>query len=77
MFLRRLGFGLLFAVAGFIVAAVVSYFLILGFSSNMHDRSVEAAMTSAFFFGPIGGVVAFVGGVIFGGRRSSKASDDV
>ena len=76
MLLRRLGFGLLFAVAGFIVAAIASYFLILGFSSNMHDRSVEAAMTSAFFFGPVGSVIAFVGGVIFGGRRLSKASDN-
>lgn len=76
MLLRRLGFGLLFAVAGFIVAAIASYFLILWFSSNTHDRSVEAAMTSAFFFGPVGGVIGFVGGVVFGGRRSSKASDN-
>jgi hypothetical protein len=29
----------------FILAAIASYFLILGFSSNTHDRSVEAAMT--------------------------------
>jgi hypothetical protein len=72
--LRRIGFGLLFAVAGFIVAAMASYFLILEFSSNVHDRSVEAAMTSAFFFGPVGGVLGFVGGVIFGGRRAPKQS---
>lgn len=70
--LKRIGFGLLFAISGFIVAAMASYFLILEFSSNMHDRSVEAAMTSAFFFGPVGGVLGFVGGVIFGGRRSLK-----
>ena len=76
MLLRRLGFGLLFAVAGFIVAAIAGYFLILGFSSNTHDRSVEAAMTSAFFFGPVGCVIAFAGGVVFGGRRSSKTSDN-
>jgi hypothetical protein len=76
MLLRRLGFGLLFAVAGFILAAIASYFLILGFSSNTHDRSVEAAMTSAFFFGPVGGVIGFVVGAIFGGRRLSKASNN-
>ena len=68
--LRRIGFGLLFAVMGFIVAAVASYFLILEFSSNVHDRSVEAAMTSVFFFGPVGALAGLVGGVIFGGRRS-------
>ena len=70
--LKRIGFGLLFAIAGFILAAIASYFLILEFSSNVHDRSVEAAMTSAFFFGPVGSVLGFVGGVIFGGRRSLK-----
>ena len=70
--LKRIGFGLLFAISGFIVAAMASYFLILEFSSNLHDRSVEAAMTSVFFLGPVGGVLGFVGGVIFGGRRSLK-----
>ncbi len=73
--LKRFGFGFFFAVAAFIIAAVASYFLILAFSSNMHDRSVEASMTSVFFFGPIGGVLGFAGGVVFGGRRSSKATD--
>ena len=70
MLLRRLGFGLLFAIAGFILAAIAAYFLIMEFSSNVHDRSVEAAMTSAFVFGPIGGVIGFVAGVILGGRRA-------
>ena len=70
--LRRLGFGLLFGILGFIVAAVASYLLVMEFSSNVHDRSVEASMTSVFFYGPIGGVLAFVGGAIFGGRGSSQ-----
>ena len=61
--------GLLWGVAGYIVVAVASYFLIQQFSSNRHDRSVEAAMTSIFFFGPIGAVVAFIVGIIRGGGR--------
>jgi len=69
---KRFGFGLLFAIAGFLVAAVVGYFLILWLSSNMHDRSVEASMTGIFFCGPVGAVLGFVGGFIFGGRRSAK-----
>ena len=52
-----------------IIAAVASYFLVLLFSTNLHDREVEAAMTSAFFFGPIGALLAFVIGVIRSGRR--------
>jgi hypothetical protein len=74
--LRRLGFGLLFALAGFILAAVASYFLIMELSSNVHDRSVEAAMTSVFFFGPIGGVIGLVGGAIVGGRRTVPPTSD-
>lgn len=75
MFLRRLGFGLLLAVLGCIAAAIASYFLILEFSSNMHDRSLEASMTSIFFFGPIGAVIGFVAGAVLGGRRPSTPSD--
>src|SRR5437660_1118064 len=52
--MKRLGIGLLCAVGGYIVAALVGYLLIGQFSSNGHDRSVEAAMTSAFVLGPLG-----------------------
>ena len=70
---RRFGFGLLFGIVGYIVAAVASYFLIFQLSSNMHDRSVEAGMTSAFFLGPIGGLIALVVGVIRGGRQTDAS----
>ena len=75
--LKRLGLGLLLAVIGCIVAAVASYFLILEFSSDTHDRSVEASLTGIFFFGPAGGVIGLVTGVVLGGRRSAKASNDI
>jgi hypothetical protein len=72
MLLRCLGFGVLFAVAAFLIAAFASYFLILEFSSNVHDRSLEAAMSSAFFYGPIGAFLGLVGGAIWGARRVPK-----
>ena len=72
--MKRLGFGILFGLGGYLVAAFAGYFLIDALSSNAHDRSVEAAMTSAFVFGPLGGVVAFVVGVIRGGRRSGDTN---
>jgi hypothetical protein len=74
--MRRFGFGLLFGVAGYLIVAVAGYFLISQFSSNTHDRSVEAAMTSIFFFGPIGAVLGFILGVIRGGRRPSVPPTD-
>lgn len=71
--MKRFGIALLCGVGGYIVVAVASYFLILEFSSNRHDRAVEAAMTSAFFFGPIGAVLAFIVGIIRGGRSATKS----
>jgi hypothetical protein len=33
-------------------------------SSNMHDRSSEAAMTGAFVYGPALGLIAFIVGFV-------------
>ena len=70
--MRRLGIAVLFAVVGYLIAVAGSYFLVDLLSSNVHDRSVEAAMTSAFFYGPIGAVVAFIAGFIRGGRKAGQ-----
>jgi len=72
--MKRFAIGLLCAVGGYVIAALVGYFLIDWFSSNTHDRSVEAAMTSVFVFGPLGAVVAFIVGLVVGGRVSGQAS---
>lgn len=69
MHLKRFAIGLLFGVGGYLVTALASYFLVLPCSSNVYDRSLEASMTSVFFFGPIGGVLAFIVGLVRGKRR--------
>ena len=74
--LRRLGFGLLFAVLGYAAVAFISYFLVGAVSSNQHDRSVEAAMTSAFFYGPLGALAGLIGGIVFGGRKPEAPDHD-
>jgi hypothetical protein len=61
-------------VGGYVVAAFAGYLLIDWFSPNMHDRSVEAAMTSTLVLGPLGAVVAFVVGFIRSGHNSGRAS---
>jgi|GEM_PF-5006031 len=38
--------GLMYGAGGYVAAAIASHFAILLFSSNAHDRSVEAAMTN-------------------------------
>ena len=49
---------LLFAAIGFVLGAVIGYFVISLFSDNSHDVSVEAAMTGIFVFGPLGAITA-------------------
>ncbi len=66
----------LWAVLGYIAGAVAGYFLIMTFSSNTHDRGVEAAMTAAFAFGPLGALAGFViGWVRAGAVRTSAAPE--
>jgi hypothetical protein len=67
--MRRVVIGLLCAVAGYLLGAFVGYGLITWLSTNAHDRSVEAAMTGAFVFGPIGALIAFFAGFVLGRRR--------
>ena len=70
--MRRFVIGLMCAVGGYAFGAFSGYFLIQAFSSNVHDRSVEAAMTSAFVFGPLGAVAGFVVGFVLDGRRARR-----
>lgn len=51
---------LLFALVGFVLGAIIGYFLISVFSSNSHDVAVEAAMTGIFVFGPLGALIGAV-----------------
>jgi len=74
--MKRFGLSLLYAIGGYFVTAVAGYFLIGQFSSNNHDRAVEAAMTSVFVFGPLGAVAAFIVGFIRGGRSAGGASTE-
>jgi len=71
--MKRFGVGLLCAIGGYFVGAFAGYWLIQWLSSNVHDRSVEAAMTSIFVCGPLGAVVAFLVGFIWSGRSARSA----
>ena len=74
--MKRAGIGVLCAIGGYVLATLVGYFLIVQFSSNAHDREVEAAMTSAFIAGPIGAVFAFIVGFVRSGRAPAASRTD-
>ena len=63
--LKRVAFGLLFAVIGYCLGAFGGLVLIEATSSNQHDRSVEAAMTGAFVIGPLVAIAAFIAGAVW------------
>jgi hypothetical protein len=74
--IRRMLSGFIGAILGYVCGAILGYFLVEGLSSNMHDRSVEAAMTGAFVVGPLAAVIAFITGFVFGGRKTTGNPDE-
>ena len=65
--LRRVGFGVLWAIPAYLIGAFGGGFLVSLLSSNTHDRSVEAAMTGAFVLGPLIGLIGFIVGAVRAG----------
>ncbi|CAG4999788.1 hypothetical protein DYBT9275_02306 [Dyadobacter sp. CECT 9275] len=63
--MRNFGITLLAGIIGYVITAFLGYYLIGRFSSNGHDRSVEASMTSIFVIGPIGFVISCIAGYIW------------
>jgi cation transporter-like permease len=69
--LKRFAFGVLGAIAGYLIGLFGGMGLINLLSSNPHDRSVEAAMTGAFVVGPFMALVGFVIGWAAAKRRTA------
>jgi len=65
--LKRVGLSFLAAIAGFLVGAFGGGWLVSTFSTSS-DRSVEAAMTGAFVYGPAVACVAFIVTLLITGR---------
>jgi hypothetical protein len=60
------------AIGAHLVGLFGGMVLIETFSSNTHDKSVEAAMTGAFVFGPLEAVLAVITLLVFRSRHSPK-----
>ncbi|GMW02307.1 MAG: hypothetical protein AMXMBFR84_34430 [Candidatus Hydrogenedentota bacterium] len=66
---------LLAGAGGYILGLVGGSALVMQLSSNTHDRSLEAAMTGAFIFGPVAAIGTFaVAFVILATRRTKRGS---
>lgn len=66
--MKRFGIALAWSLLGYVAMALLGYALIGQFSTNVHDRQLEAAMTAAFVTGPLGAVFGFIVGFIRGRR---------
>lgn len=58
--MKTLGRVVLGLVAGYIAGALIGWAGLELFSTNTHDRSVEAAMTAAFVAGPTGALLGLI-----------------
>jgi Na+/proline symporter len=67
--MKTIGLAVLAAIGGYIIGLFGGMILIETFSSNVHDKSIEAAMTGAFVIGPLMSVVAVIVVVVFRSRH--------
>jgi hypothetical protein len=70
--MKTFGLSLLAGLVGYIVGLFGGMWLVSMLSSNTHDRTVEAAMTGAFFIGPLMAILAFVVTLIYLVTRKRK-----
>lgn len=57
-------------LCGYVAFSLGGGWLISEFSSNRHDRALEAAMTGAFVLGPIGAVAGLIVALVFTRRKA-------
>lgn len=70
--LRTLLIAIVALIAGYGIGFFSGLVLVSRFSSNTHDRSVEAAMTAAFVTGPIAAVVGLALALVVLYSRASQ-----
>jgi hypothetical protein len=68
--MKTLGLALLAAIGGYVMGFLGGMGAIEGFSSNTHDKPLEAAMTGAFVIGPLMAVVSVIVVLIYRSRRA-------
>jgi len=62
--LKIMGIALLSGIVGYALGVPISIWAVNTFSTNSHDKSIEAAMTAFFVWGPCIAVLAAIAGVV-------------
>ncbi|HEU4686392.1 MAG TPA: hypothetical protein VFS39_17930 [Nitrospira sp.] len=70
--MKTFGLALLGAMGGYLCGLFGGMLLIDILSSNTYDRSLEAAMTSAFVVGPLMAVIGIVVVLVYRMRRAAS-----
>ena len=68
--MKSFGLAVLAAIGGYVIGLFGGMFFIEIFSTNRHDKSLEAAMTGAFVLGPLMAIVAVIVVWIFRSRQA-------
>lgn len=68
--MKTFGVGLLAAILGYVVGLFGTMAAIDVFSSNQHDKSMEAAMTGAFVGGPLIALISVIVILALRGKRT-------
>lgn len=71
--MRGFFIAVLLLIGGYIAGAIIGYAAIQLFSSNSHDRAVEAAMTGAFVSGPLAAISCLIGWLLMRRRPGTGA----
>lgn len=58
--MKTFGLAVLITIAGYVAGVVLGMVGVHLLSDNRHDKSLEAAMTSFFFYGPVAAVLALI-----------------
>lgn len=58
--MKTFGLAVLITIGGYLAGVVLGMVGVQLLSDNRHDKSLEAAMTSFFFFGPAVAVLALI-----------------
>ncbi|MBX9659608.1 MAG: hypothetical protein K2X00_13655 [Nitrospiraceae bacterium] len=70
--MKTFGVALLAALLGYVVGLFGTMAAVALFSSNTHDKSMEAAMTGAFIGGPLIAVISMIAILMLRRKRSSE-----